>query len=139
MSLDFSVEAVANHAVVTTDPFNSNEWHPVTRAIVWLSMAVDLGSITEKNLDEFSERAFLWQKLHGASLMEDDNGKAKPLYITKEDLRLHIGLRTNVADRTRAEFNKKLLRSFKVEAEQVERHQIYSAYERYNSQIITNK
>lgn len=133
MSLDFSVVNVANYQEVTTDPFDSKKWHPVTSGIVFLTMAIDMNGPTKENLDEFTRRATIWQSISGASLYDRDMGD---LYLTRKDFELHIGLTTNVITRSKAEFDKKIL---KVLANQYEGKRLvsskqeYSAYERINT------
>lgn len=106
MSLDWSVANVKDHATVTTSPFDEHKWHPVTEAIVWACMAVELSGITEKNIDEFWFRYKAWQMVAGASLLNKDGD----LYVTRKDVELHIGLSTNVSDQSRKYFMDKLVK-----------------------------
>jgi hypothetical protein len=76
----------------------------ITESIIWTTIIVDLGEITEKNLDEWRWRlAFLSQFDQGLLIIED----SKPRNPTKEELTAHIGLSTNVSTRTRREFIKR--------------------------------
>jgi len=93
MSLDFDTSKIANREEVTTSPFDKNKWHPVTNALIWATMAVEMGEITEANAEEFARRLSLWQTVNGAWL-EYNDGEA--VYLTLEDVKLHIGLKTNV-------------------------------------------
>lgn len=82
---------------------------PITNALIWGTMFVDMGQITEENVDEFYARTVLQEKLSGAYLTEtDDEGNHKPRYITYEDVRNHIGLRTNVSFVKRAQWLKRV-------------------------------
>lgn len=80
------------------------EW-AISEAIIFASMGVDLGSITEENLDEWTYRITLYQKLNGALLRIDGN----PFYITRDHLERRIGLKVNVANMTRTKWRNKML------------------------------
>jgi hypothetical protein len=68
--------------------------------MIWTTLGVGLGSITEKNAAEFYARAkindLIWDipKAHRVSL---------------EDVRQHIGLKTNVSDETRAQWLRRIV------------------------------
>lgn len=84
---------------------------PVTNALIWGTMFVDMGTITADNADEFFARTALQEKLSGAYLTEtSDDGKVhKPRPITYKDVVDHIGLRTNVSTLTRAKWMKRVV------------------------------
>lgn len=75
----------------------------VTNGLIWLTMVVQLGEITEKNVVEFATRVAIYQKLNGAYLIDGDG---KPREITAEEVRAHVGLYTNVTSHTRTAFLK---------------------------------
>ena len=78
---------------------------PITKHLVYETMIVGLGEITENNIDEWLIRMRLAEKLYGTSLMiRDDKGVVKPYHITIEDLERHIGLWTNANRLKRKEF-----------------------------------
>jgi hypothetical protein len=77
----------------------------ISEAIIFGSMGVDLGSITEENLDEWTYRITLYQKLNSAMLRI--NGE--PFYITREHLERRIGLKVNVSNMTRTKWRNKML------------------------------
>ena len=72
----------------------------ITDAIIWMTIAVDLGEITEKNWKEFAERAAIVQALGGPYLMDG-------IYVTDEMIRRRIGLTTNVANASWSEWIKR--------------------------------
>ena len=98
MSLDWDVSKVADDVRLTQDPETGDAvMNPVTNAIIWATIAVGIGEITEKNAREFYTRLHAWELSLGAYLtMADDDGKRRDYLITPEDIRAHIGLRTNV-------------------------------------------
>jgi hypothetical protein len=92
---------------ITDHPTIEGKWHPVTDALIWMTMAVGMGEITEKNADKFADRLLAYQALNGACLRGPDG----EVYITSEDVKNHIGLSTNVFPmETDAQFAKKLRR-----------------------------
>jgi hypothetical protein len=82
----------------------------VTHVIVWQTMLVDLGSITEKNIDEWMFRTRLASRFTGDLPINEFRGK-NHLHrnITREELMDHIGLRTNVVSKSRAIWLKRML------------------------------
>jgi hypothetical protein len=98
---------------------------PVTHALIFVTMSVDIGHITEKNYLEFYTRAKFAAALFGSSLMKaDEHGGYKERGITIEDVRAHIGLGTNVINKTRAYFVKRHIDNFFRSADYEARRQI---------------
>ncbi len=69
-----------------------NQLRPKAYAVVMMTMLVGMGEITKKNFQEFYRRACMAEAVSGA-LCQDSKG---PCYITLEDVRQMIGLKTNV-------------------------------------------
>ena len=125
MSLNFDVSKIANHTVVTTSPFDEKKWHTVTEALVWASMAIELGEITEANVDKFYRRLALWQKAFGPWLRFND----AEIYLTLEDVKLHIGLTTNVSNSTDKAFATKLVEAMARELHTIKNKDGISAHQ----------
>lgn len=68
--------------------------------LIWTTLAVDLGSITEKNLSEWVFRCAVIKILNNR--INDSFGP-----VTEDFLRPYIGLCTNVSTTTRAKFMNK--------------------------------
>ncbi len=108
MSLNWSIEEVENfeekcfeQRYVAEAKQTQRMLKPVTNALVWSTMGVGIGEITEKNWRDFAYRLDLYQTLFGPLLSEvDDDGKAKPRPLTPLEVRDHIGLHTNVSIET---------------------------------------
>ena len=79
---------------------DSDKEQAICERLIWETMAVDLGSIEEKNLDEWVFRCAVLQTMRGR--LNDNFGP-----VTKDFLRPYIGLVTNVADTSRAKFMNK--------------------------------
>lgn len=73
--------------------------NPVTNRIVWATMAVGIGSITEETERDFYARVRIWDAYHGFS---------KDERITPQQVRDHIGLRTNVTRETDLQWVKRV-------------------------------
>lgn len=65
--------------------------NPVTESLIWATMAVGLGSITEQNWEEFYYRLKLYEFHNREPYMQH-------FEVTPEMIRAHIGLRTNVSN-----------------------------------------
>src|SRR3954463_2341013 len=104
MSLSWNVENVKDYEKVCWigekgDP--ERRINPVTETLVFGTMAVGMGSITENNVGEFAARFRVMEKVHGAFLVK---GGGKPWYLSDEDFIAHIGLYTNVSSETRPQW-----------------------------------
>lgn len=104
MSLNFDLRAIPEEVrtiIAEADSPNSGIkkgdkiMAPITNAIIWGCLATGIGEITEKNAVEFWSRLNLWDKINGARVVGPAPEHAD-YYITLEDVRKHIGLRTNV-------------------------------------------
>jgi hypothetical protein len=105
MALNWNIEKCQNFEELKTD----KEW-PVTDILIWATMIVSIGTITEKNYKEFYARLHLVEKLSGS--LTSVNGKEN--YITLEQVKRRIGLQTNVSTIPRSTFLKqKVGRYFK--------------------------
>lgn len=79
-----------------------------TEQLVWLTMPIGIGSITEKNWEKFYTRAYAWQRVRSH---DSDN------LVTASDVYDHIGLRTNASNLTDSKFVKGLMRAVSSESE----------------------
>jgi hypothetical protein len=104
MSLDFNLSKIKNHKELC---FSANgEIKSLTQALIFSTMAVDIGVISDKTLDKFVTRLRAWELLHGNML----HGRGP---ITADEVRAHLGLSTNVFPQSGdAKFQAKLGREF---------------------------
>lgn len=130
MSLNFDFTAMIDrlgqeeYDRITDSPFEEGKWHPVTDALIWMTMSVGLPGITEKTVDKFVERALALQALSGGDLQSNDGR----IVITEEDIRNHLGMRMNVGTESDATFKTKLFRMAIKEGELLDRKQKVSAH-----------
>ena len=79
----------------------------VTNGLIWATMAVQMGGIyTEKEAREFSVRLAIYQRLFGPFLTGGESGKGRK--ITTAEVKAHVGMSTNVTNRTRGAFLKSM-------------------------------
>ena len=76
--------------------------NPVTNMFIWATMSVDLPGITEKNHVEFWVRMRFHAKFHGGFLRgwNEETEKWEPRDVTYEEVTSHIGLHTNVSEKS---------------------------------------
>jgi len=90
MSLDFNIKNIKNYKTLCYQ--KGRGMAPVTEALIWSTVGIGIGEITDKNHEEFYERLQLQQKVYGP-LLQVEGG---PFDITLDMIRDHIGLKTNV-------------------------------------------
>lgn len=71
---------------------------PLTEALIWATITVDMRGITEKNWKEFAARLMITEKLDGPWLRKVKDGEIIDQFITWEDVKAHIGLSVNVQE-----------------------------------------
>ena len=84
-----------------------------THCLIFASMSVAMGSITDKNAKEFFTRLSMLETAFGA-FRRDEEGKATP--FTFNEVKAHIGLRTNVSEEANAAFSKRLASNMRRDA-----------------------
>ena len=106
MALNYWFEKIENYKEVVwiERPDGEVVMNPVTNALIFSTISVGLGEITDKNIDEFVARYRIMEQLQGPFITK--NGK--PYHLTDEELVAHIGLRTNVTNETRAQWARRL-------------------------------
>lgn len=87
---------------------DGNEWG-ITETLIFATMGVGIGHITEKNEAEFYARVAVMERLYGPLLVATRDGKRIDRPIMPADIHKRIGLRTNAAfkDESRASFVKR--------------------------------
>jgi len=79
-----------------------------TEALIWLTMAVGMGTITAKNWRQFYTRVAFVERVFGARRRSVEDG---PVFIAPKDVQAHIGLTTNVSRMTDAQFTKHIFKN----------------------------
>ena len=96
MSLNYDLTRVRDREEVS----EHKRLKAVADALIRSTISVGIGEITEKNADRFYGRLRLAELVYGAFLDEnhgtEENPDWRPVYISREEVRRFIGLRTNV-------------------------------------------
>lgn len=121
MSLNYSIKKVTNFKKVCyvlnpeipkderTESYGF-KLNPITEAIIWLTMSVDINEITEKNYHEFYWRVRFIDKFKGIKMLNatDKANRIHTFNPNLKQIKAHIGLSTNASNYTRAEFMKRM-------------------------------
>ena len=99
MALNWNIEKVKNYKKVCWN--KDKNLNPITDVLIWCTLGVDIGEITNKNWKDFYLRVHLQEEWKGTYL---NDKKGKPRYITKQDVFNHIGLYTNVGYEKRSKW-----------------------------------
>ena len=107
MSLDWNISKIENFKELWVQDGENKRLNRTTDSLIWAAMAVDLGSITEKNVDKWLER------LSAISVL--DNNCWDDL-VHRHVIERHIGLTCNVCNMTDAKFWNKMKKSLQNKA-----------------------
>lgn len=128
MSLDWELGEIENYRElcwwkasdpmirVPSDGSDGYRLNPVTDALIWECLALDMNRITEKNVDQFYARMKMSYAIHQHTPRFSHLAKAINWMtphgewdgsITKDMIRAHVGLSTNVTQKTDAQWMKK--------------------------------
>lgn len=117
MSLNWQIKAIVNFQELCWIPLTDEDrkqsygaygaikLNPVTDALIWSTMLIGMASIREKNWEKFADRIRLIQAARGTGLFSCDLGE---YYVSREEVRQHIGLSTNADSLTDTAFLKRL-------------------------------
>jgi hypothetical protein len=90
--------------------------NPVTNALIWSTIAVDLPGITRENAAEFYARLRFTERLNGPMLIRAEVDGKRPegeaAFITVDEVIDHIGLTANVTRKSRAAWLNHMKHSF---------------------------
>ena len=101
MSLNYDLRNVAlNKHTRGIQDGKPVKWGPMTEAIIFATMAVDMGQITAENSKKFYTRHKMWQRVNGLGNVPG---------LNYEVITAHAGLKTNVTTLSDAAFNKTLI------------------------------
>jgi hypothetical protein len=116
MSLNWNVSRIRDQSVVCWDA--ADTMTTMTEALIWLTMMVDLQTITRKNISEWVWRIQVLEHFDRYYLCNTIN-EAKPRRYNPSvaDLVAHIGLATNASQSTRAQWLKKLMKAATLDAD----------------------
>lgn len=108
MALTWSIKDIEDQDMCwvekDVDGKKSEYLNPLTETLIFMTMTVGIGEITNDNWPEFYARVKLFEKLDGPFLYKDGSD----WFIEPEDVKNHIGLSTNATfkDKTRNQWFK---------------------------------
>jgi hypothetical protein len=109
MALNWQVDKIENYKTVCwIGEDDERRMNPVTEALIWGTISVGLGEITDSNVDEFTARFRIIEKIHGPFLYKTEDGKHVDWLLSDEDFIAHIGLACNVSNETRSKWASRL-------------------------------
>lgn len=103
MSLDFSLKNVKDWEDLY-GPGPHGEMNIVTHCLIWNMMSIDMGKITEENVEEVFTRLKMVEKVSGPPMWKGTGKDREPRGFTLDDVRRHIGMTTNVHTTTKTQF-----------------------------------
>jgi hypothetical protein len=101
MSLSYDLSGCADFEELSSE----QEW-PITNTIIFSTMVLGMGSITEANVGKFIERTAAYQTVSGPLMQRVADGQIEGVPVTADMIRRRIGLKTNVTDTTDAKFKR---------------------------------
>lgn len=101
MSLDWNISKVEDWKKKK----RKQENRAILDALIWSTLVIGVGNISEKNYKKFYARLTAYEHMHGAFIFKGN----KPRYITLEDVKMWIGLWTNAGNYSATDFEKRLL------------------------------
>jgi hypothetical protein len=84
--------------------------NPITEALIWITIGVDIPEITKKNVNEFYWRMRFIQKFKEIKILNgtDKLGRIHTFNPNLKQIKAHIGLKTNASNYTRAQFMQRM-------------------------------
>lgn len=94
MSLNWNLREVENfEGVCFVGEGEERRLNPITDALIWYTLLIDIGQLTEKTFEEFFARMVIYDALRSPFYYDGTQYRS----ITREELRQHIGLNTNAS------------------------------------------
>jgi len=95
--------------------------NPITQVLIFTTISTGISDITEKNVDEYYIRLQMYDQANGAGLLIDSEGKGRGL--TYQEVKDHVGLKTNASPLTKAQYAKRISESLRRHAVDTLRHE----------------
>lgn len=114
MALNWDLTKIENHETLCwVGDGDDARMNPVTEALIFLSIPIGVPMITAENLAETWTRISMWQDVQGAPLAGPGGIDQ---FLIPEDIRAHIGLKTNASALTVTKFNSNLIKALREHA-----------------------
>ena len=89
--------------------------HPTTEALIFSTMTIMIGEITEKNWKDVLLRLRMYESTFEALRLQGE--EREPVFFTAEEVKAHIGLKVNVKTESTAKFNGNMVRVIREQAQ----------------------
>lgn len=109
MSLNYQLEKIESYKTLCWLPdkeAGGEKMNPITEGLIFSMMSIDIGEITENNLPEVMFRLRLYSRIMGKPITQIKDS----FDYAVEEVRAHIGLYTNVGNKSRAYFIRKMMK-----------------------------
>jgi len=139
MSLDWNVSNVEdfkNYCWKPTDKEGEVTLNPDTEMLIWASLAIGLGKITEDNVNEWRFRMLVKERIDQPIGYRFEKTKRIPYTPSIETIRRHIGLTANVGNIVRTTWMKQVMKEI---GNQVERDMAYENAKQKEKARITDE
>lgn len=109
MALNYDLTKIKDYKKLWNKKGENSEMKEPYRTIIFCTMITGIREITEENSSNFYARISFIEKTQGSFFYK---GK-KPCYISENDIKRMIGLRTNASTLTRSQFIKRHTQNLK--------------------------
>jgi hypothetical protein len=114
MSLTWTLKKVKDFGTVCYEDVDRgdgksvNQMKCMTENLIWMTVPVGMGEITEVNHQEFYRRIHAWEEKNGAQIHFYDGKELQDVFTTLEDVKAHVGLATNASRMNPRQFQERL-------------------------------
>jgi hypothetical protein len=105
MAFQYDLSAIKNHETLCFAEGESTGFNPVTNYILWGTLLIGIDRITDANAAEAYARFKVAHKMWAI--------EGSKFTLTMQDVRDHIGMKTNAQNETRSEWLKRIKDSIK--------------------------
>jgi len=104
MALKHDIKKIPDRfAIIKGDEVQPDKIHHITEALIWASITIGINKITKENVDEWWLRINMMMRADNFVMLYNTTIDAK-YNPSIQDIKDRIGLSTNAAPRTRAQF-----------------------------------
>ena len=110
--LSYDLVSIENYKELIDDDGNPL---PLTEGFIWLMLAIGIDKITKKNAHDVYLRIHLAEAVNDCSFLfsKDEEGNNIQRPISFDDVKRHVGLKTNASKKSVSEFYSGLLNKIK--------------------------
>lgn len=95
MSLSYTIDKIENYKEACYTNLEKLQLHYVTQGLIFATISIGTGAITEENAEQFYARLNFWERARGNYLYRPENWEYKDHYFLPAEVLKHVGLTTN--------------------------------------------